>query len=270
MGKGSNDSSTTKTKVEPWAPLKPYLMGAAEDAKNLYNQGAPSYYPGQTYAPMSSYTKQGLDALAQRGAYGSDLSRSAQSELTDTINGKYLNSNPYLQGAINAAVQPITNAFSGEVMPGIDSNFSAAGRYGSGLQGAAYNDANTTLAQQIGNVSTNMAYQNYGDERQRQMQAMLFAPEMAAQDYKDILALQDAGRGYDQYNQGILDADMARYDYNQNADYNWLSNYIGLLGGFPGNSSTQTAKTPRPSTLETIGGYILNNMGNAAKAYAGG
>lgn len=270
MGKGSNDESKTVNKVEPWAPLKPYLIGAADDAKKLYGQGTPDYYPGNAVAPMSSYSRQGLDALAQRGAYGSDLSRSAQDELTNTISGNYLNSNPYLQGAINTAIQPITNAFSSQVMPGIDSNFSDAGRYGSGLQGQAYNDANAQLGQQIGNVSTQMAYQNYGDERQRQMQAMLFAPEMAAQDYKDILALQDAGKGYDQYNQGLIDADMAKYDYNQNADYNWLSNYIGLLGGFPGNSSTSTAKTPRPSTLETVGGYILSNAGNAAKAYAGG
>ena len=270
MGKGSNDESTTKNKVEPWAPLKPYLMGAAQDAKALYEQGAPGYYPGQATAPMSSYSRQGLDALAQRGAYGSDLSRAAQSELTNTINGKYLNSNPYLSQAINVATQPIKDAFSGEVMPGIDSNFSSAGRYGSGLQGQLYNDANAQLGQQIGNVSTNMSYQNYGDERQRQMQAMLFAPEMAAQDYKDILALQDAGQGYDKYNQSLIDADMARYDYNANSGYNWLSNYIGLLGGFPGDSSTQVSKTPRPSTAETIGGYILSNAGDAAKAYAGG
>lgn len=270
MGKGSNDKATTTNKVEPWAPIKPYLMGAAKDAKDLYGQGAPSYYPGQTVAPMSNYSRQGLDALAQRGAYGSDLSRAAQSQLTNTINGDYLNSNPYLQGAIDTAVRPVTDAFTSSVMPGIDSNFSAAGRYGSGLQGAAYNDANALLGRQIGDISTNMSYQNYGDERQRQMQAMLFAPEMAAQDYKDILALQDAGRGYDDYNQSLIGADMAEYDYNQNADYNWLSNYVGLLGGFPGNSSTEVSKTPRPSTLETIAGYIASNAGNAAKAYAGG
>lgn len=270
MGKGSNDESKTVNRVEPWAPLKPYLMGAAEDTKDLYDRGAPSYYPGQSVAPMSSYSRQGLDSLAQRGAYGSDLSRSAQDELTNTITGKYLNSNPYLQGAISAAVRPVTDAFTSSVMPGIDSNFSSAGRYGSGMQQGAYNDANETLAQQVGDIGTNMAYQNYGDERQRQMQAMLFAPEMASQDYKDILALQDAGKGYDMYNQSLIEDDMARYDYNANLDYNWLSNYIGLLGGFPGNSSTQTAKTPRPSTLETIAGYIASNAGNAAKSYAGG
>lgn len=270
MGKGSNDESKSTTKVEPWAPLRPYLIGAARDAKALYDRGAPDYYPGQTVAPMSSYSRNSLDAMAQRAAYGSNLTRAAQGQLQKTINGDYLNGNPYLQGAINTAVRPVTEAFTSSVMPGIDSNFSSAGRYGSGLQGAAYNDANTTLAKQVGDISTNMSYQNYGDERQRQMSAMAMAPQMAQQDYYDIGMLGQAGEGYDKYNQDLINADMARYDYAQNADYNWLSNYLGLLGGFPGNSSIQTAKTPRPSTLETIAGYIASNMGDAAKGYAGG
>lgn len=241
MSKGGGGNTKTKTVNEPWSGVKPYLLGGYKDAKALYEEGAPEYYPWQTTSPMSSYSKNSLDATAQRAAYGSDLTRSAQGQLQDTINGDYLNSNPYLQGAIDAAVQPITNAFRSEVMPGIDSNFSAAGRYGSGLQGEAYDDANAQLAQQIGNVSTQMAYQNYGDERQRQMQAMLFAPEMAKQDYYDLAMLGQAGQGYDQYNQNLINADIEKWNYNNNADWNFLNDYIGLLNGATGGSSTTTA-----------------------------
>ena len=263
MGKssGSGKQKTTTT-TEPWSGVKPYLLSGYKDAQSLYNQGAPGYYPGQATAPMSSYSKQSLDATAQRAAYGSDLTRSAQDQLQKTINGDYLNSNPYLQGAINAAVQPITNAFSSEVMPGIDSNFSAAGRYGSGLQGAAYNDANQTLAQQIGNVSTNMAYQNYGDERQRQIQGMLFAPQMAQQDYNDLAMLGQAGQGYDQYNQNLINSDIEKYNYNQNADWNYLNDYIGLLNGATGSSST--TKAPGQAPMSPITGALGGAMAGAS------
>ena len=150
QGSGGNDK-TTQTN-EPWSGVKPYLLDAYKQATALYNQGAPKYYPGRQTAPLSRYSKDSLDSMAQRAAYGSNVTRAAQGQVTDTINGKYLNSNPYLDQAINTAVRPITTAFSDQVMPGIDSSFSSAGRYGSGLQGQAYNDANTTLAQQIGDV----------------------------------------------------------------------------------------------------------------------
>lgn len=271
MGKGENDQSTTVTKAEPWKPAQPYLEGAMKDANALYAQGAPQYYNQTQIAPMSSYTRNGYDALAQRAMAGSPVTNAAQQHLTTTLGGGYLSAgNPYFQGALSAATQPMINAYTDQVMPGLDSNFSAAGRYGSGAHALASSDAGAQLQQQIGDVASQMAYQNYADERQRQVQAMMFAPDMAAQDYRDIMALQDAGAGYDQYNQSLIDADMRKYDYNMNAPYNWLANYVGLLGGVPGPSSTSTATTPRPSTAEQVAGYVVGNASQAAKAYAGG
>lgn len=267
MDGGGNDKTTQK--VEPWSGVKPYLLDAYQNAANLYAKGPPQYYPGQQIAPLSGYSKNAYDALAQRAAYGSDVNRAAQSQITDTINGKYLNGNPYLSGAIDTAVRPITQAFTDQVMPGIDSNFSAAGRYGSGLQGAAYNDANTVLAQQIGDVSTQMSYQNYVDERNRQMQAMGMAPQIANQDYVDIAALGQAGQGYDQYNQSLIDANIDKWNYNQNINWDFLTNYIGLLNG--NNYSTQTTKTPKQGNAWTsiLGGALsaVPVLGSAYNAW---
>lgn len=259
MSSGSGSDTTQVVKTDPWSGVQPYLKSGYQSASNLYNQGAPAYYPKQTVAPMSNYTRGSLDATAQRAAAGSPLTRSAQEQLTRTMRGDYLNSNPYLQGAINASVRPITEAFSGEVMPGIDSNFSAAGRYGSGAQMGAYNDAQTALARQIGDVSSQMAYQNYADERQNQIRGMLFAPELAQQDYRDIAMLGQAGAGYDQYNQRLIDADIAKYNYEQNADWNYLNDYIGLLNGATGGTST----TQAPNSSGGFGGAATGALGGA-------
>ena len=267
MSKGGGNTKT-QTTTEPWSGVKPYLLSGYKDAQSLYKQGAPGYYGGQSTAPMSSYSKQALDGTAQRAAYGSDVTRAAQGQLTKTINGDYLNSNPYLQGAIDAAVRPVTEAFTGSVMPGIDSNFSSAGRYGSGLQGAAYNDANQTLAQQVGDIGTNMSYQNYGDERQRQMQAMLFAPEMAQQDYNDLAMLGQAGQGYDQYNQNLINADIEKYNYNNNKDFNYLSDYIGLLNGATGSSSM--TKAPGQAGMSPLTGALGGALSGASMGSAFG
>lgn len=263
MGKGDNQKTTQTTKVEPWAPLQPYLKGAMSDAQSMYQEGAPNYYPGQTIAPMSGYTRGSLDAMAQRAASGSDLTRAAQGELQNTLGGNYLSGgNPYLQNAISSATRPMINAYNDQVMPGLDSNFSAAGRYGSGAHALASSDAGAQLQSQIGDVASQMAYQNYNDERQNMMRGMLLAPELAAQDYKDIGMLGQAGAGYDTYNQNLINADTARYDYGQNADWNYLKDYITLLGGAPSPGSTGTTKTPLPSPLAQVGGLLAGGLGS--------
>lgn len=271
MGKGNNNETKTVTKAEPWKPLQPYLTDALADAQTIYNRGAPKYYPGETVAPMSNYTKGSLNAMAQRAAAGSPVVRSAQQQLTNTLGGQYLSAgNPYFQGALGAAIRPMINTFTDQVMPGLDSNFSGAGRYGSGAHALASSDAANQLASQVGDVASQMAYQNYGDERQNQLRAMLFAPEMAAQDYKDISMLGLAGQGYDQYNQAKIDAAKAKYDYQQNADMQWIQNYIGLLGGPPPPTQTNTAKTPAPSPWATVAGVGLQAASALGEMPGGG
>lgn len=266
MDSGDSKQKTTTTS-EPWSGVQPYLTGAYGQAQALYNRGAPGYYPKQTQAPMSSYSKNALDATAQRAMYGSDLVRTAQGQLQQTMNGNYLSAgNPYLQNAISAATRPMVNAFNDQVMPGLDSNFSSAGRYGSGAHALASSDAGAQLQQQIGDVGSQMAYQNYGDERQRQIQAQMFAPQMAQQDYNDLAMLGQAGQGYDQYNQNLINSDIQRFNYNNNAQWNFLNDYIGLLNGAVGGSQTTVAPgTPTTSPLTgAIGGALSGaSMGSA-------
>ena len=257
MGKGSNDNQDVQstTTNEPWSGVKPYLLGAYSDAQKLYKQGAPAYYGGLTTAPMSGYTKGSIDAMAQRAAAGSDLTRAAQGQLTDTLSGQYLSGgNPYLQNAISAATRPMINAFNDQVMPGLDSNFSAAGRYGSGAHALASADAGAQLQNQIGDVASQMAYQNYGDERQNQMRGMLFAPELAQQDYRDIGMLGQAGSTVDQYNQNLINQDMSKYDYTKNAQWRYLNDYLGMLNGAQGG--TQTTSGPDQNNINPFTGVL--------------
>jgi len=265
MSKGGNKTQTT-TSSEPSSLVKPYLTSGYKDAESLYKQGAPAYYSGQTTAPMSGFTMGALDSMAQRGSQGSDLTRAAQGQLTGTLSGDYLNGgNPAFQGALNAAIRPMQQTFQNTVMPGIDSNFSGAGRYGSGAHAMATGDAANDLMTGIGDVSSQMAYQNYSDERQNQIRGMLFAPELANQDYRDIEAMGQAGQGFDQYNQNLINADIQKYNYTQNKDWNFLNDYIGLLNGATGSSSTTTSpqQSVNPFTGALGGAFTGASIGSA-------
>jgi hypothetical protein len=228
---------------------------------------------------LSGNTADAIRALAARGQAGSPVTDAAQGQLTDTLNGKYLGGasgntllgggggdtlgaggNPYFQGAVNAATRPVLDAYSNTIMPGLDSQFSTGGRYGSGAHalGSAQNSNN--LMNQVGDIGSQMSYQNYGDERAKQMQAMLFAPTMANQDYTDINAIGQAGEAQDAFTAQKRAADIARWNYNQGKDWNFTKDYIGSLGGAP--PATQSTTTPQPKQ-----NIFTGALGGAATGY---
>ena len=270
MSKGS-DTTTTRNTAEPWSGVQPYLKQGFSDASSLYKQGAPAYYPGQTVAPLSGYTEGALDWQAQRATAGSPVMQSAQNELQKTLSGDYLQQgNPYLQGAINKAIQPITQQYENVVMPGLDSTFSGAGRYGSGAHQQAANQGYSDYMRTVGDTANQMAYQNYGDERTNQLRAQMFAPQMAQADYFDINQLGAAGSALDAYNQQLINQDIERYNYEKNAPQQWLSNYMGTLGLAPwGSTTTSTQPAPNIFTSALGGGIAGAATGNPYLALGG-
>lgn len=245
----------TKTTNEPWAELQPYLKGAYAQAQNVFSKGAPEYYSGNTVAPMSQYTQDAYAGMAQRGSAGSPIVGQAKGVLSDTLSGKYLDAgNSAFQGALNAAIRPVQQQFNDVVMPGLNSDFSSAGRYGSGAHALASGDAAGQFANTVGDISSNMAYQNYGDERNRMQSAMQFAPTLANQDYIDLGMLGEAGAGMDAYEQAKIDADKARYDYNANKDMDYVAKYLGLLNA--NNYGTQTTTAPGLSPFQQVSGIL--------------
>src|SRR5258708_6045492 len=64
---------------------------------------------------------------------------------------------PGLQAAMNAANHNTTRTFQTAVMPSIASQFSSAGRFGSGAQSQGVSDANNNLATQISGTNAQLA-----------------------------------------------------------------------------------------------------------------
>lgn len=125
-------------------------------------QDAGSQAAGQVINGNTAATK-ALTGLAQ----GTDAS---SQYLRDVLGGKYLtsNTNPYLSGAVDAANADATRQFQTAVMPQLASQFSAAGRYGSGAQSQGVSDATNNLAKVLSNNANQIYYQNYQNERNNQ------------------------------------------------------------------------------------------------------
>lgn len=284
-GRDKQKNLTSTSVSEPWSEQIPYLKYGFEQAKQQYLTPE-NYYPNQTYANPSEATLLGLQRQQNRATQGSALFNSARDQNTRTINGDYLNpsSNPYLQGVIDSANQGTIRGFNNSVIPQLQSAFSSAGRYGSGLQNSAQNDAAYTLANQLGMNAQNISYGNYNDERNRQANAVANAPAYAQADYADAANLLDVGQQREAITQQGIDEAINRYNYNQEQPRNNLERYMGLINGNYGGTTTSTERNPNYKSAGSallggalggagLGASLLGNYGqyqtgqaNAARA----
>lgn len=261
-GKGGGGTQTTNTVSEPWKGVQPYLKNAYGNLEDLYGQGAPGYYPGQTQAPFAPETEAALQWQTNRALTGSPLTSAAQDQLTQTMRGDYLMAgNPYMQNAFNAAAAPVMRNFNENVLPGITSQFASSGRTNSGLHQNAINSASTGLNESLSNMAGNMAYQNFGRERDNMIRGMMFAPELAREDYADINQLGAVGSIREQQLQNLINSDVERYNYNANSDWARTLEYIQGLNATGGGSSQSQTEMPGQSPFNSIVGGATTGLG---------
>ena len=130
-GGGGSGTSTTKSELDP--TVRPFVEYGLQEAKGLYQQPGPDYFPGQTYVSPSQQTTQALGLAEQRALAGSPLQQAAQAQQLGTVGGQYLSAgNPYLSAALRGPTQEATQAYN-DAIRAAQSTASQAGRYGSNV-----------------------------------------------------------------------------------------------------------------------------------------
>jgi hypothetical protein len=244
---GGGQTTVQQTSSGPPAYLQPYLQYGAQQAKDIYNSSQPAYFPGSTVAAQSPATRAAISGTTARAINGSSLNNASAGYLGGVLNGNYLKpGNPY-QDALNKSI-------ADSVIPNVDAQFSLAGRYGSPAQAASLTSA-------LADAIAPSVYGNYQQERGNQQAAAGMAPNQAAQDYADLGQLAAAGHQQDQYGQSLIDANINRWNYDQNLQANKLAQMMALLSG--GNFGTQgTSTTTAPGDgLGGLGGFLGGLLG---------
>lgn len=176
---GSGSGKNTTTTVEPPAFLKPYLMDAAQQSRNLYGAGGQQYFPGSTAVPFSPQTQQALDMIQQRAQSGGQATNAAQGYASNTLGGEYLKSNPFVSGDPNnqfLQADPNNPFSNGGSNPQLDNTFNRAAdsvqqRIQSGFAGSGRNieAGRPVAAQEFNDLATNIyggAYESDANRRQ--------------------------------------------------------------------------------------------------------
>ena len=225
-----------------------------------------SAYDGQFLAGPSSQT---MDSLGMRESLGRSL-EGVGDPLTqlgyDTAAGKYLDfmQNPYAQGALMNSLQPAISSFNQSVMPQFNSQALGSGAFkGSSARDLAANQLYDNFGNSLNRTASDFGFQNYMAERQLQQNAGQLMDQGARLNQLAPEILSQAGAGYSDAYQQLLDEQLLQFQEQQQAPFRPLMNLASIIHG--GDIGAQTTNFgPQPSRAAGgITGALAGGAGGA-------
>ena len=191
--------------------------------------------------------------FSQAGRYGSGAHENAVADATTNLTNQfYSNAYDQQQNAANAyaqnymiginaqqnAAQAAASTYMQDQANKLGAAENAGNLYMSGLQGQAGAAGSAANAYNAGVSNLNSAAEN--------------ALSISNQPYTDAAALSDTGALVDEYQQELINADIDRYNYEQQRPMTALANYINLINGTYGGTSTTTGQNTSRSSLSNV------------------
>ena len=237
---GGGGSSQTSNELDP--NVVPYVKDALSEQQNLYREGAPEYYGGQTYLNPNAQQQQAINMMTANAGVNNPMLQNATNLNNQMIQGDFLQNNPNFDAVMATAGRKATDAYN-NAMTNTNSQASMSGRYGSDAHARMASNNSSNLAQSLADTAGQYAYQNYANERGNQINAMNNAGTIAGNQNIGAQNLMNAGNAQAGFDQTALNADIARHDYGQNAQQQHLSNYTNAVWGAPMGSTSTTSNS---------------------------
>ena len=237
---GGGGSSQTTNELDP--NVVPYVKDALSQQQNLYNEGAPEYYGGQTYLDPNSQQQSAINQMTANANVNNPMLQNSTNLNNQMIQGDFLQNNPNFDAVMNTAGRKATDLYN-NAMTNTNSQASMSGRYGSDAHAKMASNNSSNLAQSLADTAGQYAYQNYATERGNQINAMNNAGQIANNQNIGAQNLMNAGNMQAGFDQTALNADIARHDYGQNAQQQHLSNYTNAVWGAPSGSTSSTSNS---------------------------
>ena len=237
---GGGGQSQTNNELDP--NVVPYVKDALAEQQNLYREGTPDYYGGQTYLDANTNQTNAMNQLTANANINNPMLQNATNLNNQMIQGNYLQNNPNFDAVMNTAGRKATEQYN-NAMTNTNSQASMSGRYGSDAHSRMASNNSSNLAQSLADTAGQYAYQNYANERGMQNSAMNNAGAIAGNQNIGANNLMNVGNAQAGFNQTALDADIARHDYGQNAQSQLLANYTNAVWGAPSAGSSTTSNS---------------------------
>lgn len=200
--------------------------------------------------------------------------------MQDTASGAFLNNNPHLDQVYGSAADKAVDEWSSTIMPGIAAQFGQSGGAGTTMHSELATRAGGELSDTLGQLKSSIYGGNYQQERDRMtgaqsnlgnlgsnlygtgVQERMGLAGMAGQlrdnQFSDWGKLQEVGQGFEEQQGKVLEDDINRWNYGQNADLASLQDYMAMITGNYGSTSTTRQSSGGGSGMATaLGGASM-------------
>lgn len=270
-----NTSTASTVNTGPWQPQQPYLQNAFAQAQAQQPaNAAKTYYPGSTVAPLNQFQNTALNQISAMGSGGADPNvTAARAQNLSTINGDYLNSNPYVDKMFNQAGDAVSRQYMTGTAPQTAGAMAAQGRYGSGAYQNQATGNQITYGKTLNDLATNIYGGNYANERTNQMNATNAAPALNQALYINPMMALQAGNQIQQQQQAETTGAVNAYNYNRDQPTNALNTYLSQIQGNYGQSGvnmSQTGQQQQQPYFTNPGASALGGGLGLASLFTGG
>lgn len=267
LGKKQGGKQTTITKLPDNQQRNvDLLMQGAED---LYKQGGPKYYEGNTVAPRSADTLT-ANEMARQFALGSgtDMANRAIASNNAWLNPEMLtnpNMIPGYSGVADDLSRRARISLTEDMLPSIRSSGVLAGGYGDtknqNAQALAVARANEALQGQLSGLGLDTWSRAAG----LQQQAIQMAPMLMSLGMQPAQIMQLIGAGNEAYDQRLIDAAREKWNFEQTRPYSNLEFFKQMTGRAGDYGGTNVTTTQGPSNTLTgamqglgAAGYLMS------------
>jgi len=268
MGKSSGD----KTEVKIPGYLKDATKSGIAAATGLYGQGPLEYFPGDTYAGLTDPQLQGVNQyidFANQTFPG--LSNQIFGSFGNALNAGNLYNDPSVQAGLGVIESQANRNFMENILPQLRQQATGTGNQFSSKAEQSEAEAARDLQLAISEAQAGFLGNQLGSARQLQGASLATAPSVLGTGLFGGQTLMNAGGVLQGDLQNQINADLARWQYEQQAPVDQTNTYVNqlaALGGMPGGSTTTSGGGS--NTLGNIAGGALLGGGLGSTLFPAG
>lgn len=272
LSKRPSSSQTTVTKLPDNQQRNVDML--LQGAQDLYKQGGPKYYEGNTVAPRSADTLT-ANEMARNFALGqgTDMANQAITANSAWLNPDMLtnpNAIPGYSGVANDLARRARISLTEDMLPSIRSSGVLAGGYGDtknqNAQALAVARANESLQGQLSGLGLDTWSRAAG----LQQNAIQLMPMLMSLGMQPAQIMQLLGAGNEAYDQRLIDAARERWNFEQTRPYSNLEFFKQMTGRAGDYGGTNVTTSQGPSTTMTGAMQGLGAAGYLMSLLSGG
>ena len=218
--------------------------------------GQRSYYPGDPVANLTPEQMQGIRSMMGAGGTMEGFNEQLGGQMGMFMDPSFMdpNKNPYQKQYVDAAIRPLTQAYTEQALPAIrgGARMTGGSDYGSTRQGVAEGIMGRGYLDAVGDVTSGMNTELYGKNINAVQRAMGMSPMYAQMMGVPGQMYGSAGSVLQGQKQAEIGGEMDRYGYNRDIPWNDNMAFMNMLQGGSGGTTTTSGGS---------GGDMMNMLG---------